>query len=180
MVTEYQIFWIILILIMMSIQILAFMVTIWMMIVMMMMVIQKNKGYSNTSITHFSKTASRHLVFKYYVLLECLTGEPSKYPGCCNGYLSIGTLDFNFEPSSYYETNWPSQFFAQIIRTNRAIPATIPGNPHWVPTCCFKLTSADESKTIVVSPNSIDMYEFEEEKPVHNIVSCQCGNIFCL
>ena len=84
---------------------------------------------------------------------------------CCDGYLSIGTLDFNFEPSSYYVTNWPSQFFAQIIdHRNRGR------------TCCFKLSSADESKTIEVMPVELEMYEFEEEKPVHNVVRCICGN----
>ena len=127
-----------------------------------MMVIQKNKGYRNNS--NLFKTTPRHLVFKYYVLLGCFSGEPDE--NCCDGYLSIGTLDFNFQSSSYYEKNWPSKFFAQIIRNNR----------NRVPTCCFKLTSADESKTIVVQPDTIELYEFEEEKPVHNIVRCTCGN----
>ena len=99
-----------------------------------------------------------------YVILEC-NDELAEGQLCCDGYLSIGTLDFNFEPSSYYVTNWPSQFFAQIIdHRNRGR------------TCCFKLSSADESKTIEVMPVELEMYEFEEEKPVHNVVRCICGN----
>ena len=107
--------------------------------------------------------------FKYYVLLECISGEPGEHPSCCDGYLSIGTLDFNFQPPSYYETNWPSQFFAQIIRNNR----------NAVPTCCFRLDrSADEFESIIVQPDTLELYEFEKEKPVYNIVRCTCGNCY--
>jgi len=94
---------------------------------------------------------------------EC-TKELDEDEVCCDGYLSIGTLDFNFEASSYYETNWPSQFFAQVI-----------DNKNRGRTCCFKLSSADESNVIEVIPD-LEMYEFEEEKPVHNVVRCMCGN----
>merc|ERR1712018_30738 len=82
---------------------------------------------------------------------------------CCDGYLSVGTLDFNFEPSTYYEDNWPSQFFAQII--------DIRNRSH---TCCFELSSADESKSVVVKPETLELYEFEEEKPVQNVVRVLC------
>ena len=101
---------------------------------------------------------------KYHNILEC-SDDLAEDQVCCDGYLNIGTLDFNFEPSSYYETNWPSQFFAQIIDIkNRGS------------TCCFKLSSADESKTIVVQPDTLELYEFEESKPVHNVVRCKDCN----
>ena len=109
------------------------------------------------------------MFFEYYVFLECSLEELNELPLCCDGYLSIGTLDWNFEPSSYYETNWPSQFFAQVIRNNINADRA----------CCFRLSSADESKSIVVRPDTLELYEFEEEKPVHNIVRCTCGSIFC-
>ena len=76
---------------------------------------------------------------------------------------------FDFHPSNYYVTNWPSQFFAKVIDIRSR------GS-----TCCFKLSSADESKIIVVQPDKLDMYEFEEEKPVHDVVKCVCGDQSCM
>ena len=108
------------------------------------------------------KAVCGNLFSKYYEILEC-SEELAEENLCCDGYLSVGTLDLNFEPSSYYETNWPSQFFAQVI--------DIKNRGH---TCCFILKSADDSKTITVS-ETLELYEFEAEKPVHDIERCICG-----
>ena len=85
---------------------------------------------------------------------------------CCDGYLSIGTLDFSFEPSSYYGNdgkNWPSQFFAQIIDIKNKENA-----------CCFILSSADRRTNVLIQPESLELYEFDEENPVSIVERCIC------
>ena len=98
----------------------------------------------------------------YYIISEC-NDELAEGQLCCDGYLSIGTLDFNFETSSYYETNWPSQFFAEIVDVRDR------GS-----TCCFKLSSADESKSVDIKPETLELFEFEEEKPVKIVIRVFC------
>ena len=118
--------------------------------------------YDNKSSNIHSKVESVYSASKYYIILEC-NDELAEGQLCCDGYLSIGTLDFNFEPSNFYETNWPAQFFAQIVDIRDR------GS-----TCCFKLSSADESKSVVIKPETLELYEFEESKPVHNIIKQLC------
>ena len=84
----------------------------------------------------------------------------------CDGYLSIGTLDFNFEPASYYEKKSPPQFFAEIIDTRNRKN-----------TCCFILSSADQRKNVLIQPETLELYEFDEETPVSIVKKCICDDL---
>ena len=74
-------------------------------------------------------------------------------------------MDFNFEPASYYEKKWPPQFFAQIIDTSNKKN-----------TCCFILSSADRRKNVLIRPETLELYEFDEGNPVSIIKRCICDS----
>ena len=72
------------------------------------------------------------------------------------------------EGSTYWASiGWPSKFFAYV--SDKAVP--LDGKKKQS-TCCFKLTSKDESQNIIIKPDTDDLYELE----VHNVKKCICDD----
>ena len=71
--------------------------------------------------------------------------------------------------SNYWEMNWPSRFFAEVV------DIVIPHDGETKSsTCCFQITSKDESRTEMLLPETNNFYEFEEDNPVYNVEKCIC------
>ena len=80
---------------------------------------------------------------------------------CCDGYLSVCTLDNNCEPSRYYENNWPTELIATVIDVENRTKS-----------CCYKISNEDDTRSCTIQPEEFNFCEFTDEDPVSNIRRC--------
>ena len=83
------------------------------------------------------------------------------------------TLNLFCRKARYWVDKWPSQFIANV---DNSVVTLDEDTKLPLPACCFKITSKDGAKTIKISPETQNFYEFEEENPVYNVERCVCDN----
>ena len=101
-----------------------------------------------------------YTISNYVMNLACNGNSPGN-GGCCDGYLSICTLDNNCETSRYYENNWPTEFIATVIDVEDKGRS-----------CCYKVSDEEETRSYTIQPEDFNFCEFTDGNPVSNVRRC--------
>ena len=103
-------------------------------------------------------------LYHSHIYLECPVCDEALDPNCipnetcCDGYLRICNMNFECQPSNYWEHQWPSPFFASVTDIKNKGTS-----------CCFKLTGDNTEETI--QPSTFERYEFT----AHDVKKCVCN-----